>query len=222
MIPEATFICILDEDSPNSLENTIIKTQLRHRPYLERLESQGILYRTTEASGEWWKDLQRDRLTIPPDDPLKRLILRTWHSSPTSGHLGRDETTRRVTNQYHWIGAKEWIADYIRGCATCQQYKNLTHKLRTPIYRIPVPTSPAPFKQIALDLITGLPKSNDYNAILTIVDHGCSRAAIFLPCKTTITGPQITSLYLRHVYCWYGLPHKVISDRDPCFTSHFG
>jgi len=91
-----------------------------------------------------------------------------------------------------------------------------------PIYHIPVPISPAPFKQIALDLIIGLPKSNDYDAILTIVDHGCSRAAIFLPCKTTITGPQIASLYLRHVYCWYGLPHKIISDRDPRFTSHFG
>src|SRR5579863_4079422 len=104
----------------------------------------------------------------------------------------------------------------------CQQYKNLTHKLRTPTYRIPVPMSPAPFKQVALDLVTGLPKSNDYDAILIIVNHGCSRAAIFLPCKTTITGPQIASLYLQHVYCWYELPHKVISDRDPRFTSHFG
>src|SRR5579863_3257894 len=91
-----------------------------------------------------------------------------------------------------------------------------------PLYRIPAPPSPAPFKQIALDLITGLPKSNNYDAILTIVDHGCSRVAIFLPCNTTITGPQIANLYLHHVYCWYGLPHKVISDRDPRFTSHFG
>src|SRR5579863_1737655 len=189
---------------------------------MEQLESQGITYQTTTPSDDWWKDQQKDRLTIPPDNILKRLILCTWHSSPAGGHLGRDETTRQITNQYHWVGAKDWIADYIRGCATCQQYKNLTHKLKTPIYRIPVPASPAPFKQIALDLITGLPKSNDYDAILTIVDHGCSRAAIFLPCRTTITGPQIASLYLRHVYCWYGLPHKVISDRDPRFTSHFG
>src|SRR5579863_4535097 len=90
-----------------------------------------------------------------------------------------------------------------------------------PLYHIPVPKSPAPFKQIALDLITGLPKSNNYDVILTIVDHRCLRAAIFLPCKTTITGPQITTLYLCHMYCRYGLPHKVISDRDPQFTSHF-
>ena len=73
-----------------------------------------------------------------------------------------------------------------------------------------------------MDLITGLPTHNGKDAILTIVDHGCSRAAIFLPCTTTITGPGIAQLYLDHVYRWFGLPTKVISDRDPRFTSHFG
>jgi hypothetical protein len=56
---------------------------------------------------------------------------------------------------------------------------------------------------------------------LTIVDHGCSRAAIFLPCSTTITGEGIARLYLEHIYCWFGLPSTIISDRDPRFTSHF-
>ena len=59
------------------------------------------------------------------------------------------------------------------------------------------------------------------DAILTIVDQGCSRAAVFLPCNTSITGPEIAQLYLENMYRWFGLPNKVISDRDPCFTSHF-
>ena len=63
--------------------------------------------------------------------------------------------------------------------------------------------------------------THEYDTILTIVDHKCSRAAIFLPYKTMITEPQIASLYLQHVYCWFRLPHKVISDQDPQFTSHF-
>jgi hypothetical protein len=73
-----------------------------------------------------------------------------------------------------------------------------------------------------MDLITGLPKSNGFDAILTIVDHGCSRGAIFLPCTTTITGAGIAKLYLENVFRWFGLPRKIISDRDPRFTSHFG
>jgi transposase InsO family protein len=72
-----------------------------------------------------------------------------------------------------------------------------------------------------MDLITGLPKHNGKDAILTIVDHGCSQAAVFLPCITTITGLGIAQLYMDHVYKWFGLPTKVISDRDPWFTSHF-
>ena len=28
--------------------------------------------------------------------------------------------------------------------------------------------------------------------------------------------------YLRHLYPWFGLPEKIISDRNPQFTSHFG
>ena len=100
--------------------------------------------------------------------------------------------------------------------------KNLTHKTKTPLYPISVPQSPWPFGQIAMDLITGLPLSHGYDAILTIVDHGCSRAALFLPCRTTITGPGIAQLYLQHLYPWFGIPDRIISDRDPRFTSHFG
>jgi hypothetical protein len=73
-----------------------------------------------------------------------------------------------------------------------------------------------------MDLITGLPKSRGFDSVLTIVDHGCSRGAIFLPCHATITSPQIAQLYYQHVYPWYGLPSRIISDRDPGFTSHFG
>ena len=79
-----------------------------------------------------------------------------------------------------------------------------------------------PFKTIAMDLITGLPTRQGFNAILTIVDHGCSRAAVFLPCATTISGPGIAQLYPDNVYRWFGLPMKIISDKDPWFTSHFG
>jgi transposase InsO family protein len=72
-----------------------------------------------------------------------------------------------------------------------------------------------------MDLITGLPKSEGHDTILTIVDHGCSRVAIFLPCSTTITGAGIAQLYLEHLFQWLGLPQKIISNRDSHFTSHF-
>jgi hypothetical protein len=150
-------------------------------------------------------------------------MLMTWaHDHPTAGHPGRDETIWRVKQCRQWKGMNAWITDYIKGCAVCQQNKIITHKACTPPYHIPTSDHTFPFQQIAMDLITGLPTHNGKDAILTIVDHGCSRAAIFLPCTTTITGAGIAQLYLDNVYRWFGLPTKVISEHDPRFTSHFG
>ena len=114
-----------------------------------------------------------------------------------------------------------WIEQYIAGCAICQQHKICTTKKKTPFYCIPGDPSMRPFNVIALDLITQLPKANRYDTILTIVDQGSFRAAIFLPCQTMIIREGVALLYLRHLFPWFGVPLKVISDWDPCFTSHF-
>ncbi len=157
-----------------------------------------------------------------PTEMQKRDLMTLVHDHPTAGHPGRDKTLRQAQKHLKWEGMKAWIADYVVGCAICQQNKNLTHRSRIPLYRITSPENTPPFQQIAMDLITGLPNIRGKDAILTIVNHGCSRATIFLPCSITITGPGIATLYLKNVYPWFGLPKKVIMDRDPRFTSHFG
>jgi hypothetical protein len=115
----------------------------------------------------------------------------------------------------------QWTAQYIKGCANCQQNKNLTHQQRIPLFLIHSHPSALPFKTVVMDLITQLPKSNGSDTILTIVNQGCTRAAVFLPCSTTITEEGVAQLYLENIYRWFGVPEKIISDRDPCFISHF-
>jgi hypothetical protein len=115
-----------------------------------------------------------------------------------------------------------WVIDYVEGCGECQQNKIHTHHPRVPIYKIDTPSDAKPFERVAMDLITSLPKSHSHDAILTIVDHGCSQAAAFIPCSTTVMGPDIAQMYLDNVYRWFGLPKKIITDCDPHFTSHFG
>ena len=161
------------------------------------------------------------KIIVPPILEVKRGIMMLMHDHPTAGHPGRDETLRKTQEKYWWPKMKEWIADYVKGCATCQQNKILTHRQKTPTYRIPSQAGTLPFQSVTMDLITGLPERRNHNAILTIVDQGCSRAAIFLPCNTTITGAGIAQLYFDNIVRWFGLPKRIISDRDPRFTSHF-
>jgi hypothetical protein len=137
------------------------------------------------------------------------------------GHLGQDKTLQKVQERYYWPGMKEWITEYVKGCMTCQQNKVLTHRKATPMYQIPMNENTWPFQRVAMDLITGLPVVKGKDAILTVVDQGCSQVAVFLLCSTTVTGPEITQLYHNHILQWFRLPMKIISDRDPRFMSHF-
>jgi hypothetical protein len=74
---------------------------------------------------------------------------------------------------------------------------------------------------VAMDLIMDLPKLNSFNAVLTIIDHSCSKATKFIPCTTNITEEGVAALYLQHLVPWFGIPCKIISDPDPRFISHF-
>ena len=161
------------------------------------------------------------RLAVPSGLVLQWELMAQFHNSPTTGHPGRDNTLTLVAQHYWWSGMSTWVERYVAGCAICQQNKIHTTKKKTPFYHIPRDPSMHPFNVVALDLITQLPKANGYNAILTIVDQGCSRAAIFLPCHMTITREGVALLYLKHLFPWFGVPSRVISDQDPRFTSHF-
>ena len=126
MIPEPTFIKVLDEDSPRSLEHRIVRYQQLHQPTMKLWETNGTIEQHSTDTQTMWKDTLEGRLVIPPDDDIRRQIMEVWHEGATGGHPGRDETTRRINEHYYWPGALIWIADYIKGCTSCQQNKNLT------------------------------------------------------------------------------------------------
>ena len=72
-----------------------------------------------------------------------------------------------------------------------------------------------------MDFITKLPQSQGNDTILTITDHDCSKATLLFPCKETISAEEVTTLYATHVFPYYGIPQKIITNQDPQFTSFF-
>ncbi len=113
------------------------------------------------------------------------------------------------------------VEDYIKGCTQCQANKSNTHTQRAPLYPVTTQAETQPFQTIALDFIMKLPLSEGYNTILTITNQGCTKMALFIPCSETITAEGVAHLYLHHVFRCFGLPQKIISDRDMRFTSKF-
>jgi hypothetical protein len=78
-----------------------------------------------------------------------------------------------------------------------------------------------PFYTLSLDFIVGLPLSkNDYNACLTVTDK-FSKAVKLIPGKDTFDAHTWAIPFFDHVYCEWGMPKVLISDRDPKFLSVF-
>ena len=72
-----------------------------------------------------------------------------------------------------------------------------------------------------MDFVTGLPRTQrGFDSVVVVVDR-FSKWVIIVPCSETITAVEFARLFFEHVVCQFGMPLKIISDRDVQFTSLF-
>ena len=72
-----------------------------------------------------------------------------------------------------------------------------------------------------MDLITQLPVTRQGNdAIIVFVDK-LSKMVHYAACKTAVSAPEVARHFFQHVVRLHGVPHHIVSDRDPRFMSHF-
>ncbi|KAJ1300322.1 hypothetical protein OPQ81_005143 [Rhizoctonia solani] len=84
----------------------------------------------------------------------------------------------------------------------------------------PIELPNKPWEEIAYDLIVGLPSSEGYDAILTVVDR-LSKMVHFIPTHSDATAVDIANLFVNFVWKLHGLPKKTISDQGPQFNAKF-
>jgi len=209
---------IEDEILNNDIETEVLHMQARPK-HCAQLETWRTAYNVEyRPGGLWWKG---DALIVVENDNLRRGVIQLFHDSLPTGHPGIAKTTNAISRYYWWPGMKDYVTQYIKGCATCQMNKVNTNPTKPPLYPITPAPDALPFQTIALDFITKLPESHGHDTILTITDHDCSKASIFIPCKEAIDSEGVAKLYVQQVVPHYGLPKKIISDRDTQFTSNF-
>jgi hypothetical protein len=208
----------LDNGKYGSLQERIVKDQQKEASK-KKISCWTNTYQMTKEHEVWWKE---DWIIVAGDNDLKRGVIHYFHDTPSSGHPGTTNTYNLAKRDIWWPYMKQDVEQYIKGCTVCQANKANTRLLKPGMAPITLEHS-LPFQTVAMDFIMKLPKSGkrEYNTILTITDHDCTKAAIFIPCHETITAEGVATLYLRHVYPRFGIPKKVISDRDTRFTSKF-
>ena len=205
----------------DSLEDTL-EQKCKRAQYSEQttLKRWATAHNLRTLDGTHW--YHGTTLVVVEDNELRRGVTSLFHDSTTTGHPGIAKTLQLLQQYYWWPNQKHYITEYIKGCATCQMTKVNTHLSHPPLYPITPAENARPFETFAMDFITKLPPSRGYDTILTITDMDCSKASVFIPCNETIDSEGVAQLYLTHVLPHYGIPKKIISDRDPRFTSRFG
>jgi hypothetical protein len=112
------------------------------------------------------------------------------------------------------------VKNYMQGCGVCQQFK-INRSLSNPAYiAIEGANTMRLFAQFSMDLITNLPPVEGYDFILVVVDRGLLKRVILCPCMKTITWEGTAMLLQDNLFKWFGLPDKMISDRDLRFAAH--
>jgi hypothetical protein len=159
------------------------------------------------------------RLCIPSIEELKQLILAEAHDTPYSIHPGGTKMYQDLKEQFWWHGMKREIAFYITRCDVYQRVKaehqrpaGLLQPLKVPMWK---------WKEVGLDFITGLPRSNrGHDSIWVIIDR-LTKVAHFPPVKTTHKGRDLADLYMSRIVSLHGVPKEIVTDRGTQFTSRF-
>jgi len=158
------------------------------------------------------------RIYVPNNKDLKEEILREHHDLADVGHLGQHRMQELIKRTYWWPGLKEDVKKYVQGCVKCQQNKVQHQKKAGELHPLEIPEGP--WQDISIDMIGPLPRSNEMDAILVIVD----RFTKMIRLKTTTTNlssEEVAKIYRDEIWKIRGIPKTILNNCGPQFTSKF-
>jgi transposase InsO family protein len=209
-------------DELSSIKNVIGKAQQQSaeaRAIRQRVATGQIKDCWRYTAGFLW---YLNRLYVPPVHAVREELIRRYHDDPYAGHFGALRTLELLKRKYHWSSMRSDVETYVRSCDICQKIKVKRHKPYGTMQALPSPDTP--WREIALDFMSGLPISVRggvaYDAILVVVDR-FSKMALYFAVSKTITASETADLLIDTVFSRFGFPSGIVSDRDPRFTSEF-
>ncbi|KAJ0939621.1 putative nucleotidyltransferase, Ribonuclease H [Helianthus annuus] len=157
------------------------------------------------------------RVWVPLFGDLRELVMDEAHKSRYSIHPGSDKMYHDLKVMYWWPNMKALIATYVSKCLTCARVKAEHQKPSGLLQQPEIPKWK--WEQIAMDFVTGLPRTQAGNDTIWVIVDRLTKSAHFLAIKETDKFSQLAAVYLKEVVARHGVPTSIISDRDPRFTS---
>ncbi|KAG7568324.1 Integrase catalytic core [Arabidopsis thaliana x Arabidopsis arenosa] len=190
------------------------------------------MYKDDPELGECYKDhgkglykafylqdgfLFKDKRLCIPQGSMRDLILSEAHGGGLMGHFGVDKTLAVVMEHFFWPHLKKDVERFCARCIVCHKAKSRLHPHG--LY-LPLPIPNAPWVDVSMDFVLGLPKIRHKDSIFVVVDR-FSKMAHFIPCDKTNDATQTADLFFKEVVRLHGIPRTIVCDRDTKFLSHF-
>ena len=204
------------EENGLRIEIEEAQKQDRRATYIKDMIKQGVT-ENHDISPSGLVRFQK-RIYVPPKADLRRKILDEAHKSKYTLHPGATKMYHNLKSVYWWPGLKSDVTKYVARCLTCQKVK-IEHQRPPGLLQCPeIPQWK--WENVTMDLVVGLPKIRNYDAIWVIVDR-FTKSAHFLPINAGYSPEKLAEIYIKEIIRLHGTPKSIISDRDPRFTSRF-
>ena len=123
-----------------------------------------------------------------------------------------------MKKNFFWPKLETEVATFVKRCVVCMMAK--TRGNNVGLYT-PLPVPKAPWEDISLEFVLGLPRTQrNKDSIMVVIDR-FSNMAHFVPYNKSNDASHVDDLYFKDIMRLHGIPKTMVSDRDSKFLSHF-
>lgn len=207
----------------NQLDYKIFGLETIKDQYVHDADFKDVLLHCKDGKG-WNKYIVSDgfvfranKLCIPASS-VRLLLLQEAHGGGLMGHFGAKKTEDILAGHFFWPKMRRDVVRLVARCTTCQKAKS---RLNPHGLYLPLPVPSAPWEDISMDFVLGLPRTRKGRDSVFVVVDRFSKMAHFIPCHKTDDATHIADLFFREIVRLHGVPNTIVSDRDAKFLSHF-
>ena len=191
----------------------IKKNRTREKEMVQALQKEnGLAWEEDEVA------YMEGTIYAPNNKDIKEEILKEHHGPADVGHPGQYRMQELIKRTYWWPGLKEDVKKYVQGCIKCQQNKVQHQKRAGELHPLEIPEGP--WQDISINMIGPLPRSNEMDTILVIVDR-FTKMIRLKAMTTNISSEGVAKIYRDEIWKIHGIPKTILSNHGPQFASKF-
>jgi len=153
------------------------------------------------------------QLVVP--NVLKRRLFDQAHAGPLAAHLGSDRTLAQLRDSYYWPGMSKDIQAWCNACDVCARSRGPPPRARGELVKV---TAAAPMDLVAVDVLSGLPHSDDGSTCMIVAVDYMTKWAEAYAFPNDQASTCMNALY-NGLFSRFGMPNQLHSDQGRNFES---